>query len=323
MSSRRNLPQRYRGVALISVMLVVVILLAVVSRLLIGHNLTINQNQNVYAGNQALQYVLGAETLAREALLLDFENGGAEVDHLEELWAQDVLPFELDEGGYVEAQVRDRHGCFNLNSVHGEGGKENLERMKRLLRNLNMLPTFADVWKDWIDEDEVISGAGAEDSEYLVSEIPHRTPNTLVTDTSELALLKNMTAEELERLLPEVCLLPVAETSINVNTAGLHTLAALGKDSQPGALEALIGNSRTYTSVDDFLQEFPDMTESRDALSVVSEYFEVHAIAQVGDSSATLQSLLHRDPSTGRVTVLSRNFGKLFRSKIVVEEEDA
>ena len=81
-STRRSEQQ---GVALISVILIVAILIAVASRLMTAQNITINQHQNTFEQNQALQYALGAETLARQALRLDFESGGNEVDHLEEL----------------------------------------------------------------------------------------------------------------------------------------------------------------------------------------------------------------------------------------------
>ena len=112
---------RQRGVALVSVLLVVAVLLAVVSRLMANHNLVINQHQNCFEQNQALQYALGAETLARQALYEDFTNSGTESDHMGEVWAQPVMPFELDEGGYLEAHVKDMHGCFNLNSVSASG----------------------------------------------------------------------------------------------------------------------------------------------------------------------------------------------------------
>ena len=59
------------GVALISVLLIVAILMAVASRLLANHNLVINQHQNTFEYDQALNYALGAEVLATQALLLD------------------------------------------------------------------------------------------------------------------------------------------------------------------------------------------------------------------------------------------------------------
>ena len=73
--------KRATGVALISVLLIVAILMSVISRLMSSHNLVINQHQNTFEQNQALQYALGAEALARQALYEDFTNSGKDVDH--------------------------------------------------------------------------------------------------------------------------------------------------------------------------------------------------------------------------------------------------
>lgn len=317
MSNKR----RQAGVALISVLLIVAILLAVVGRLMANHGLSISQNQNVFEQNQALQYALGAESLARQALFQDFSQGGADVDHLSEVWAQQVLPFGLDEGGFLEAQVRDLNGCFNLNNLlRGEAAKE---QFKRLLAHLNAPQQIADTWLDWIDGDSTVTGFGAEDSEYLIATIPHRTPNRLVSNVSELALLQNMDAEIFSLLRPHLCVLPNSETLLNVNTANLQSLASLVSSVSPATAEAIVGIAREYSTVNDFLAEYPDYQSAAATLSVKSNYFEVHAFAQVGDSSVTLLSVLYRDPSSGEVTVLSRDFGRLFRSSIEVAAEEA
>lgn len=313
--------RRPHGVALISVLLVVAILLAVVGRLMANHGLTITQNQNVFEQNQALQYALAAETLARQALFEDFTTGGGEVDHLGEIWAQPVLPFELDEGGFLEAQVRDLNGCFNMNTVLDS--EDGIARMKRLLANLEMPESLAEAWKDWIDSDLEVTGFGAEDSEYLVATVPHRTPNQLVSHVSEFAMLQNVDADMLQRILPYVCLLPDTESQVNVNTANLHTLSALDDAIAAQNVENVVGAPRAFASTSEFLDQYPEFRPASEVLSVSSQYFELHAFAQVGDSSVTLLSFLNRDPSTGEVTVLSRDFGRLFRSAVEMATEEA
>ena len=74
--------------------------------------------------------------------------------------------------------------------------------------------------------------------------------------------------------------------------------------------------------MEDFLNEHPDFRPATDALTTSSQYFQLHAYAQVGDTSVTLLSILMRDAS-GEVTILSRNFGKLFRSQVDVAIEEA
>ncbi len=309
--------RKVQGVALISVLLIVAILMAIAARLMANHSLTINQHQNVFAQNQALQYVLGAETLARQVLVEDFRTGGPEVDHFSELWAQDVLPLDLDEGGYMEAQVRDMSGCFNLNNLAGSRANERLEQFERMLNNLGVQPQIAHAVKDWVDADEVVTKFGAEDSEYLLAGIPHRAPNTLVSNTSELAMMNNITREEYAQIIPHVCFIPDTESVLNVNTAGLHALASLSTKISPASVEAIVTSPREYTEVSDFVKDHADFGDVAGELSVTSQYFQLHAIAQVGDSSATLLTTFHRDPTSGNVTVLGRDFGKLFVSRLV------
>jgi general secretion pathway protein K len=314
---------RQAGVALVSVLLIVAILMAIASRLLASHNLVINQHQNTFEQNQALQYALGAETLAGQALYDDLTNSGKDSDHLGELWAQQVMPFELDEGGFLEAQLTDLNGCFNLNTVAGADGKAAIDRFKLLAQNLGLQPQLAEAWKDWIDDDVEVTGFGAEDSDYLIAQPPYRTPNQVVTDVSELYLLSNVDREQLITLLPHVCLLPTTDSLININTADAQTLAALDKTLTLSVAEPVVAVERDYKSVDEFIKSNEAFAPVAPLLSVKSEYFLLHAQAQVGSSSVTLQSLLHRDPDSGVVTVLSRDFGKLFRSNLTISTEEA
>ncbi len=244
-----NLRKRQGGVALISVLLIVAILLAVASRLLATHNLVINQHQNTFEQNQALQYALGAETLARQALYQDFNTTGKDIDHAGEIWAQQTMPFELDEGGFLEAQLIDRQGCFNLNRLAGSEAQSAAEQLKRMAQNLGINPQIVDAWKDWIDEDTEISGFGAEDSEYLINQPAYRTPNQPVVDVSELYLLQNVEREQLALLLPHVCLLPETETTLNINTVNAQSLAALDETFTLSQVEPIVAADRSYQTV--------------------------------------------------------------------------
>ncbi len=334
---------KQRGVALISVLLIVAILMAVASRLLAGHNLVVSRHQNTFEQNQALHYVLGAETLAKEALVEDFRQTG-EVDHLGEIWAQETLPFELDEGGYLEAQLTDMHACFNLNNlaVDGTDDEKKLQQqnMKTLLRNLSLPENLADFWTDWVDTGSEVTGFGAEDSEYLSTQPPHRTANRRAAHLSEIQLLHEVEPEALRALLPHVCVLPAPGlTKLNVNTANALALSALDESANVSNLEATVATERAYDDVAQFVQDArlfetqrqpdPDDPNPPNAsrisqLAVQSLYFRLHARATVGETSVTLLSLLYRDPNnSGRVTVLQRDFGKLFRSNVEVTTEPA
>ena len=331
--------------ALVSVLLIVAILMAITSRLLAGHNLVINQHQNTFEMDQALEYVLGAEVLARQVLYEDWwaikEGDGEQADHLGDLWAQPVLPFELDEGGFIEARIVDMQGCFDLNDVVDGAAvdEDHYQRFRTLLRNLGLDQRIADEWVDWIDGDDEAYNFGADGSDYLLSAPAHRTPNQPISHLSELRLLRSVEREQLAVLLPHVCLRPTRASSlVNVNTASAEVLKAMATGSAPGqnpaqnddapgldegAVESFVSSERAYTNVQTFLTENPSLDQPlQGKVGVVSEVFRLEAEAQLGSTSVSLVSVLYRDSNLGNVTVISRDFGKLFRSSVQVDVEE-
>ena len=153
-----------RGVALITVLLITAILVGLTTQILSSHNLVISQHQNTFEHAQALEYALGAEELVRQALYDDAVNSGPNVDHLEEIWAQPVLPLDLDGVGLMQAYVIDLNRCFNLNTLADDPNNLNFERLQRLTERLNVSPNSAALVKGWGDEDKTASGLGAEAS---------------------------------------------------------------------------------------------------------------------------------------------------------------
>lgn len=330
-------PRHQRGVVLLSVLLILALLSALVYQLVGRQSLVVAQARQTFAGDQALQYALGAEELGRQILYQEWTESGA-VDHLGEVWATPLAPMEV-ENGFLEIQVRDLNGCFNLNSVvsiqrgrqpGGQGSTAadgtaspaaatNLNRFKTLLRNANAPESLADRWLDWIDADQEITGFGAEDGEYLLREFAHRTADQLAGHVSELRVLGEIDAEQFAAIAPHICVLPTDELRLNVNTASAEAVAALNPTLSPTEMLALTESDRAYTDVTQFTAEYPDLIPAADALTVASEYFEIQVRAQVDDSLVELSSTLHRDPNSGTITLLGRDFGKTFRSSFVAE----
>ncbi len=69
------------------------------------------------------------------------------------------------------------------------------------------------------------------------------------------------------------------------------------------------------------LAEVPELSDSADAMAVVSSYFEIHARAEIDGYRTELTSEVYRDPTTGHITLLSRDFGKRLPS--IVEAQEA
>ena len=303
-----------RGVALITVLLITAILAGLTTQILSSHHLVISQHQNTFEHAQALEYALGAEELVRQALYDDAVNSGPNVDHLDEVWAQPVLPLDLDGIGVMQAYVIDLHRCFNLNSLGSDANNQDFERLQRLTERLRVSPNFADLIKDWIDADQTVSGLGAEDSAYQMKRPPHLAANQVMRDLSELNMLVDVSREDIQTLTEQVCLLPDTQSKINVNTADALTLSMLDPGISFADAEALAEQSRNYQNVTGFVAANPAFLSVQSDLSVTSEYFLMRAQAQLSQSRVSLTSLFRRDLSNGQVTLLQRDFGKTFRA---------
>ena len=312
-----------KGVALISVLLVVAVLTAVVYHLVSRHALSLAQSRNAFGFDQAMAYALGGEALARQVLYQDKTETGPGMDSFGESWAQAFPPFDLDEQGYIEIQARDLNGCFNLNALAGNEPGPHLDRFKTLLRNLGIPDPIADETRDWIDADQTVRGFGAEDNDYLGLRPGYRTSGRQLAHVSELRLMRSMTPEYLDRLKPHVCILPVDTLTLNVNTATSHALAALAPELNEPELRMLAETPRAFARLADFTNTVAGFEAVAEHLAVTSEFFEVQVRAEVGSSTAMLTSVLRRDPEDSVITLISRDLGRDFRSRFEVEIEEA
>ncbi len=324
---------RCQGVALISVLLVVAVLTAMVYHLVSRHATTLAQSHNALGFDQAMAYALGGEALARQVLYQDKTETGPEIDSFEESWAEAFPPFELDEQGFIEIQARDLNGCFNLNALAGEvpadevsadeASGPHLDRFKTLLRNLDVPEPVADEIRDWIDADQIVSGFGAEDNDYLGLQPGYRTSGQPLAHVSELRLMRSMTPEHLERLRPHVCVLPIDTLQLNVNTATSHALAALAPELNEPQLRMLTESPRAFGNLAEFMKVAAGFETVAQHLAVTSEFFEVQVRVEVGGGTAMLTSVLRRDPNSSAITLISRDLGRDFRSRLAVEIENA
>ncbi|MEM1436296.1 MAG: type II secretion system minor pseudopilin GspK [Pseudomonadota bacterium] len=315
-----------RGVVLLSVLLIVALLSALAVRMTSRHSLIVAQARQVLGADVTLQYALGAEDFVRQLLFEDWERDTQpeKTDHLGDAWAQPLQPFELNEyeDAFLEIQIRDLGACFNLNSLAGEEGTEHVRRLRALLQALSLPPNIADLWLDWVDADEQITGFGAEDGEYLLEPVAYRAANTMAADPSELFLLKGVDPQQIVELLPHVCTLPTTELKINVNTATVPVLASVDPESSNEGLRGLTEQERRYTTVEEATNDYQtDLLGGNAVLDVKSRYFELRARVQIDDNVSEIASVLERNPETGLLRLLHRDFGRAFVS--LYEADDA
>jgi general secretion pathway protein K len=308
---------RQRGVALLTVLLVVSIVTIICAGLIARQQLAIRSSANQVLTRQAWHYALGGEALGQAVLLRDLKAPGSDprnpVDHPLEDWGKPLPAFPIDEGE-ISVRIEDLAGRFNLNSLvqDGQTNKVAVERFNRLLQRLQIETAYAERLVDWLDKDQEPTGEyGAEDNQYLLMQPPYRNASQEMQDPSELRLLLGMSEDDYRLLLPFVAALP-AKVPLNVNTASAMVLSSLSDSLDTGSAQALIvGRGRDgYADVQSFLEQ-PAMagTAVKGAgLAVGSSYFQVSSDVRLADRRQVLFSTLQRD-AKGDVRVLRRDLG--------------
>lgn len=307
-----SLKYQERGVALITVMLILALATILAVSMSSRQQLDIHRSANVFNFEQAYQYVLGGESWAKQILKRDFDDN--KIDSLEDDWATVLPPLPI-EGGQMSGQIEDLQARFNLNNLVKDGrpNKLYIDRFKILLRNIELNEDIAVVIVDWVDANVETGFSGAEDNEYLNSTPTYRTANQPMDDVSELLLIKGIDFEAYEKLRPFVCVLK-SEAEINVNTASAEVLSSIVKDITLEEAKSLAEDrdKEAYKKVDDFLQHpllKPKKVKS-EGLSVSSQYFQLNSTAQIERISLEYTTILRRD-FEGNVIILKRSRGVL------------
>ena len=311
-----------RGVALVSVLLIVALVAALAWRMITQHQLAVAHTRHFLHGGQARHYALAGEEYARQALFADWEDVETRsVDTLLEPWAnprsgatrragqskQGTVSRTLQlEDAEVRVTVIDLGSRFNLNALAGADSAENLLRLRRLMESLSLNAAYADAWLDWVDADAELHEFGAEDGEHLLADEPHRAANAPAADASEMLVATPISAEEWRTLYPHVTALPLGELAVNVNTAGEEVLASLAPNLVRAEVQALVESEREFDSVETFTADHAAYGASVGTLAVASEFFEVHVRAEIDGRISEMVSTLHRDSTTGELRVIRR-----------------
>ena len=299
-----------RGLALVSVLLIVAVTAALAYEIANRHAFGVAVSRATLAASQARQYALGGEYYARQLLHEDWEDETTrDKDTLLEHWST-MAPFEVDDGS-IELRIVDLSSRFNLNSVVGRNGAQNAERLKRLFEYSELDPSSADAWVDWVDADGEVQPYGAEDSDHLLRDPPYRTANQSAADISEIRLAAMFeSSEEYARLAPHVTVLPSGDLAINVNTVTDMVLASMVPNFPVADAQLFADQVRDFDKVEDVIATYAPLGASAGVLKVGSSFFRVQVRAVVGDTRCELTSVLHRNPEDGELTVLSRSFGE-------------
>ena len=305
---------------MVSVLLIVVIVTVLAFEIADRHAFSVAMSRQTLDGSQARYYALGGELYAQLLLEEDWLDENTRTkDTLEDSWALPEESFEIEEGT-VEMRIVDLNSRFNLNAVVGSQAAPNVRHFNRLLTHLGVDPTVTDAWRDWIDADQDVTKAGAEDADYLLHDPPRLAANQPARHVSEFLVPVPLEAEEFARFRPLVTVLPTTASKINVNTASGAVLGTVAPNFPPAEAELFAGELRDFDRVEDVVALHAPLGASVSSLSVTSEYFQVQVRVNLRDSRVELTSLLHRNAESGALTVVSRNFGSRFEPAVDEEE---
>ena len=316
-SGENSSPARARGVALVTVLLVLAILTAMAGRLGFSNQLWLRQVGN---GADFLQSALSARAVQDWAGIILVEDDN-DYDSLRDAWAQPLAPLPIGRG-HVRGHMEDMQARINLNTLLDENGAVDrgaVRRFKRLLRILELNPGIADAVVDWMDDDADVSGHwGAEDGHYLGMNPPYVAANRRFRDTGELRLVRGVDGNAWHKLNPYVSALPDRNTAINVNTASPQVLAAaVGEWGSP--LQALVeaaqwsgkATKEPFATVRDLYRaaglEY-DSDEPPAGLGVRSKYFLARTRVDAGNARRLTATLYRRDAEHARVLGHWREF---------------
>jgi len=308
-----------RGVALISVMLVVAIATIAAIAMASRQHVDIRRSSNIVESDQAYLFALGVESWAQKILEKDLTE--SKVDILSEDWAATLPPLTV-EGAIIAGRIDDQTGRLNLNNLleNGKASEVDVARMKRLFNVLGLPTELVSAIVDWIDSDETaIFPDGAEDNVYLGKAQPYRTSNTIMISPSELLLINGIDRKIFTVLSPYVSTLP-QRTPVNVNTSEAPVLMALIDGLSKDEAKQLINERGDdgFESIDvfkknDLVVKYVSSkptgqngkTEVLDekTISVSSDYFMIYAQSNFGRAAYQMISLVERSEKGANVVM--------------------
>ena len=324
-----------RGVALITVMLLVALAAIIATQMLARLQLQTQRTTNIALNQQAYWYAMGAEAFAKRVLTVAFE-GEPNITHLEQIWAQGETSYPVELGS-ITGEISDQQACLNLNALYNEPNttlttvqkSTARESFERLIIALNIedigssefeAELLGDSLTDWLDSDSSLSSAGgAEDNDYAGKEHSYLAANSYLASVNELRVIENFNLTIINAIKPFVCVLPRTDLhQININTLSSEQpelLQALLNITAVDAQEILALRPEEGFQKADTFCNLPEVKalnideKLKDQFVVDSEYFTLKASANFNNSYFAMRSVLNVI-NNKQIIVASRTIGR-------------
>ena len=326
--SVKNHARHQRGVALLTVLLMLSLLVVMANELTLSFREQLGRSHSLLQRQQARWYAISSEALAEQALRESFKKD-SKVTNLDQYWAMEERQFPVD-GGFISGKITDAQSCFNVNALSKPSDTskavEDVDQ-HRESAIFEALLTYLGVpdyeakhitvsTRNWVSDEQVPNGAV--DDDYLALPMPYLSSRTWMRDVTEWRAVAGVSAAVANKILPYLCALPSDQLAVNVNTIAKdhpELLAALFIDQLPEDQAKNILEDRPqkgWATVSEFaaqplLSNF-NTKGVNSRLTTVSHYFQMDASASFGESSIRLSSLTVRSNKDDLV-VVRRKFG--------------
>ena len=247
-----------RGVALLTILLLVVSITVVAGAMLASQKIAIRRSGLLFDQNQLLQDINAGQQLAVTLIRADAKLN--DTDSAQDIWAQPIPPYTL--GGHsIGIELRDEGSRFNINNLYHNGAVDTaaLAVFQRLLTQLNLEPDIAIAVLDYQDADSEVYQDGGDESvvyaQQTNSGVDNILPNQALVSIDQLVEVKGVNAQVLAALRPYITAVPYY-LPININTASPVLLAALLEGASSQQMQSIVElrAKQAFGSIDDIWQ---------------------------------------------------------------------
>ncbi len=296
-----------RGVALLTILLLVVSITVVAGAMLASQKIAIRRSGLLFNQNQLLQDIDAANQLA--VTLISADSTLNDTDSLQDIWAQPLPAYPLGTHT-ITMQLRDEASRFNLNNLYHDDVVDAaaLSVFQRLLTQLNLAPDIAVAVLDWQDADsDVYNDGGNESAVYAQQGVGSSVdlPNQPFVSIDQLQEVQGISSEVLATLRPYITAVPYY-LPINVNTTSPEVLGALIVGLGPQQLQGLLTlrEQQVIASVDSLWQQPPFNTLSTEERELLMPLLAVDSRAFMALITVTDSSHLEEEERQKFATVL-------------------
>jgi general secretion pathway protein K len=224
-------PSNEEGFVLITILLVIAILIPLVLTFTSRVQVNLLQAENFRNSVQAVR-------LSRsgiEGAIGVLKSDDPAYDTLKDVWALDFPTLSVAEGR-LEVKIKDEDGKIPINQLVQSNGvdvnKDTDQRLRKLITRLGGRPEAVDALIDWIDTDDVVTGAAGAESEYY-KPLGYGSKNGPIDSLDELSMVKGFDKELLiDKGLLDYLTVAQTDGKVNVNTASSEVLfAVLGTET--------------------------------------------------------------------------------------------